>query len=390
VGDDVNATMLDQLADMTRAVSTYVRPAEDIQAKVAGLYAKVSNPVLSNLKIVASNGVQFSEVYPTQLPDLFQGGQIVVLGRYTGKGPAAITLSGQIGKETKEFVYEFTFPEKTGDERNFVEQLWARRKVGFMLDQIRANGEKKELVDEVVVLAKKYGITTPYTSYLIVPDGVAPTAGPGGPRPVFGGFQGGGGGMVPPALRTAGGKGQASTEEFARAGNNKPGNLAGKRDAFEDDRLGKDAVAGGRALAEAKEKKAAYDDARRALNRGDREGVQAGKLGVDLSIQTQNLRNQSRLEETAAKNVLGRNVLEVGGVWIDEGFVADTKAVTVKAQSEAYFAILQRHAKVKDVFQLGNHVVWVTPSGVALVVDTTTGQETMSDAEIDKLFVAKK
>ena len=43
-----------------------------------------------------------------------------------------------------------------------------------MLDQIRANGEKKELVDEVVALAKKYGITTPYTSYLVVPDGPMP------------------------------------------------------------------------------------------------------------------------------------------------------------------------------------------------------------------------
>ena len=45
-----------------------------------------------------------------------------------------------------------------------------------MLDQIRVNGEKKELVDEVVALAKKYGITTPYTSYLIVPDAAVPVA----------------------------------------------------------------------------------------------------------------------------------------------------------------------------------------------------------------------
>src|SRR5262249_20851896 len=35
VGDDVNATLLDQLAERTRAVSTYVRPQEDIEAKVS-------------------------------------------------------------------------------------------------------------------------------------------------------------------------------------------------------------------------------------------------------------------------------------------------------------------------------------------------------------------
>ena len=31
-------------------------------------------------------------------------------------------------------------------------------------------------MDEVVLLAKRYGITTPYTSYLVVPDGPMPVA----------------------------------------------------------------------------------------------------------------------------------------------------------------------------------------------------------------------
>src|SRR5205085_9465120 len=186
--------MLDRLAEGTRALATYVRPAEDIEAKTSGLVAKISNPVLTDLKVVTTGDVSLSEMYPGQLPDLFHGGQLVVLGRYTGKGPSAIKLTGKVGMETKEFVYELTFPEKTKAEREFVEHLWARRKVGYLLDQIRANGEKKELIDEVTALAKKYGIATPYTSYLIVPDapaavaslgrGVAkPTgaAGPGGP-----------------------------------------------------------------------------------------------------------------------------------------------------------------------------------------------------------------
>src|SRR6202011_391395 len=102
---------------------------------------------------------------------------------YRGQGPAALTLSGMVGKEKKEYVYETTFPQKTNDDKAFVEDLWARRKVGYLLDQIRANGEKKELVDEVVSLAKKYGIATPYTSYLVVPDAPIPVASPGPGRP---------------------------------------------------------------------------------------------------------------------------------------------------------------------------------------------------------------
>jgi Ca-activated chloride channel family protein len=45
---------------------------------------------------------------------------------------------------------------------------------------------------------------------------------------------------------------------------------------------------------------------------------------------------------------------------------------------------------VKDVFLLGNHLVWLTPSGTALVIDAGDGKDKLGDEEIDRLFVAKK
>jgi Ca-activated chloride channel family protein len=397
VGDDVNATMLDQLADQTRAVSTYVRPAEDIEVKVSSLYSKISNPVLANLKLSTSNDVNLVEVYPPQLPDLFHGGQLVVLGRFSGKGPAAVTLTGNVGMETREFVYETTFPDKTTEDKSFVEHLWARRKVGYLLDQIRANGEKKELVEETVALAKKYGIATPYTSYLIVPDAPVPVvnAGPGRP-PVA--FNLRGGAAVPAGLASP--DPQSATPQkvadFAKGVQKKPGELSKSRGDFEEGYLrraatGKDKPEGEkRALQEALERKAANDQANKALANRDRDGVQTGKLGVDLSIQSNNLRSQDRLTRTAQRNVYSRNCLEIGGVWIDEGFDPKMKTVTVKAMSDAYFRILEKQPKVKEVFQLGNYLVWVTPSGTALVIDANDGKEKLADDEIDQLFVAGK
>jgi Ca-activated chloride channel family protein len=393
VGEDVNASMLDRLAEQTRAISTYVREAEDIEAKVSGLYGKISNPVLTNLKLTVGPNVKLAEVYPPQLPDLFHGTQLVVLGRYTGKGHVAVKLTGNVGKEVKEFVYETTFPEKTGEDKNFVEDLWARRKVGYMLDQIRVNGEKKELVDEVVALAKRYGISTPYTSYLIVPDApVTAVRRPGrdgfAPAP-----------FLPPGLAAprAGGP-QAKVADFAKE---LKGDLGGARGKIEDDRLNKAPApvngetpqaqaAASDKLKEEKNTKKALEQARYFLNRRQLEDVQAGQLGVDLSLQTNNLRNQTRLSQTAVRRVQNRNCLEVGGVWIDEGFDPKMKTVTVKAQSAAYFRILERHAKVRQVYQLGNHIVWVTPSNMALVVDASNGVTTLSDAAIDELFVRPK
>jgi Ca-activated chloride channel homolog len=394
VGDDVNAALLDQLAEQTRAVSTYVRPAEDIEVKASSLYSKVSQPTLTNLKLTAGQNVRLSEVYPPQLPDLFYGGQVVVLGRYSGQGPAAVTLNGMVGTEQREFVYELNLAPRGGEEREFVEHLWARRKVGYLLDQVRLNGEKKELIDEVTALAKKYGIATPYTSYLIVPDApasVLSTArGANGPVP----------GATPPAL--GGGRWGAaggvvgkpdSVTEFARRAQLQRGGLAGNRDAFEEQRLRAGVAAGedpGRQLAEAIDKKAAFDLAKDALSKREQFHVQTGKLGVDLAVEANNLKSQARLTLTGQRKVAGRTCLEIGGVWIDDGFDAKMATLTVKAQSPAYFRILERQPQVRDVFRLGNYVLWVTPSRTALVIDTSEGKEELTDAEIDRLFAAGK
>ena len=176
VGDDVNAALLDKIAENTKALSTYVRPAEDSETKVTGLYGKISHPVLANVRLTTSDNIKVYDIYPPQMPDLFFGSQLVVIGKYSGNGPAAVKIAGQVGKETREFAYDVNFPPKTDGDREFVEHLWARRKVGFLLDQIRINGEQKELMDEMLTMAKKYGIATPYTSYLIVPDAPVPVA----------------------------------------------------------------------------------------------------------------------------------------------------------------------------------------------------------------------
>lgn len=403
VGDDVNTVLLDGLADNTKAVSTYVRESEDIEAKVSSLYSKISNPVLANLKLTVGAGVTLNEVYPPHLPDLFHGSQLVVFGRYSGKGPTTVTLTGTIGKETREFVYELNFADKTASDKAFVEDLWARRKVGFLLDQMRVNGESKEVVEEVVRLAKRYGITTPYTSHLLVPD--HPTLPMGRAMPFDPRWQGASGGMsnlgmmgmsgmgVPQALAPRGpAAGAIPVAEFAKQLEK---DVAKERLDQETKRLS------------GKAKKAVdgrdRDEARRALDaqsalqkaqaaiRGNRlREVQSGTLGVDFAVHNNALRSQNQLGRTASRFVQNRNCIDVGGVWIDDGFNAKMETVTVKAMSTAYFRILERQPQVREVFQLGNYVVWVTPSGKALVIDQANGAEALADADIDRLFVAQK
>ncbi|MGL6075643.1 MAG: VIT domain-containing protein [Fimbriiglobus sp.] len=413
VGDDVNAAMLDQLSESTKAISTYVRPSEDIEAKAAALQAKISRPAMTNVKLTTTN-IKLHEIYPVKLPDLFHGGQMVVLGRYSGDGDAVVRLSGMVGSEERELVYELKFPRRTEENRDFVEQLWARRKVGFLLDQIRLNGDSKEIVEEITKLAMKYGIATPYTSFLVVPDGPMPVI--GGQSPMLQGFRGTGpggesGGIGGSAFPNGlggfgggfGGGGPAKrVEDYAKEQAAKSLPAAGpasgvaatrgvEQEKAIDEALKKSENKDDRdKLTKAKEENRSLETARGNFERRQVLQNQQGKTGVDLAITAGNLRNQDRLALTANQKVNGRNVIEVGGVWMDERYDPKQKAVTVKAQSEAYFRILEKQPKMKEVFRLGNYLLWITPNGTVLVIDGNSGQDKLPDADIDAMFIAPK
>lgn len=194
VGYDVNTFLIDQLAEKTNAVADYITPGENIETVVSSFFDKVAEPLLTNVQL-QWQGVKVSEVYPKRLPDLFQGTDLVVLGRYRNPGEGFLTLSGRHQEQKFEFSADIRFPE--AEEGNaFIAPLWASRKIGFLLDEIRLHGENQELVDEIVRLSKKYGIVTPYTSYLAreeapllaqpVPGQPAPSqTPPGGMHPFY-------------------------------------------------------------------------------------------------------------------------------------------------------------------------------------------------------------
>jgi len=165
VGFDVNTRLLDGLAKENHAFSDYISPQENIEEKVSVFYEKVRYPVMSNIEY-SFRGVETHALSPQRLPDLFKGGQIILAGRYRDGGRATLVLRGQIGNEQQELHYDFAFPRQERD-RDFVARLWATRRAGDLLEEIRLQGENSELKNEVIVLAKEFGLVTPYTSYLV-------------------------------------------------------------------------------------------------------------------------------------------------------------------------------------------------------------------------------
>ncbi|HLM59402.1 MAG TPA: VIT and VWA domain-containing protein, partial [Pyrinomonadaceae bacterium] len=168
VGYDVNTQLLDKLAAENSGAADYIEPKEDLEIKVSNFFTKVSSPVLSDLAI-DFGGAQTEYVYPRKITDLFKGGQITLIGRYKNDRDlqnTVLRLTGKSGTENRAFNYQnLDFPLRA-ENNDFLPRLWATRRVGWLLEQIRANGETKELRDEIAGLGTRYGIVTPYTSYL--------------------------------------------------------------------------------------------------------------------------------------------------------------------------------------------------------------------------------
>jgi Ca-activated chloride channel family protein len=168
VGYDVNTRLLDKLAEENSGTADYVEPKEDLEIKVSNFFTKVNSPVLTDLEL-DFGGVQTELTYPRQLTDIFKGSQLTIIGRYRNSNDLnniTLHLKGKTGRETRTFNYpNLDFPMRA-DKNEFLPRLWATRRVGWLIEQIRSNGDNRELRDEIVDLGTRYGIVTPYTSYL--------------------------------------------------------------------------------------------------------------------------------------------------------------------------------------------------------------------------------
>lgn len=180
VGYDVNSRLLDKLARSNHGQTEYVRPNEDIESRVSRLYQRIESPVLTGVQITLAlagaseaDGPVLNRIYPGEPLDLFAGDQTVVVGRYRQSGSGQLRLQGNLRGEPTSYAFAVELPEQTDDDsHSFVGKLWATRRVGEIIDQIDLKGKNEELITELVQLARKHGILTPYTSFLAEEQGV--------------------------------------------------------------------------------------------------------------------------------------------------------------------------------------------------------------------------
>jgi Ca-activated chloride channel family protein len=172
VGYDVNTTLLDSLSYDHHGTATYVAPGENLESKISEFYSRIASPALTNVKLEL-DGLDEYELMPREIPDLFHNHEVFICGRYKGHAPGRVTVKVTGTGDDAQRTYTANVTPVAGADSASSARLWATRKVSWLIDQVRLKGDNKELVDEIERLATRFGIVTPYTSYLITEPGMA-------------------------------------------------------------------------------------------------------------------------------------------------------------------------------------------------------------------------
>ncbi len=347
VGYDVNTHLLDTLSEQSKAASAYIEPSEDLEVIVSAFFDKIDSPVLSDLDLKLS-GAGTYDVFPKELPDLFKGSQLLVVGRYRNPGEYRLVLSGLVDEKDTVFEYNVDLPH-SDRSNDFLPRIWASRKVGYLLDQIRLHGEDRELKEEVIELAKKFGIVTPYTSYLVAED-------------------------------------EEFGEHYSRTSGRRTRNMLGAIPAPSAepnyDRSRPEAPRGvARELYQLKESKD-------LPSAGSLRGVQEGKEAVIVSKNVNKLKRQDVVTDSFSSEIRyvgSKTFYLIDETWIDSEYVEGQPALKIKYGSAAYFQLLDELPEIGKYFSLGKNLIICWEEDICLKIGSA-GISEADDQELSNML----
>jgi Ca-activated chloride channel family protein len=331
VSADVNSTLIERLAVEGRGTAHFVRAGENVERPVSLLASRLTNPVLTNVRVTV-DGVRLMQVLPAGSLDIFAGQDLVLLARYEGDGNAMVRIEGRSSEGRVSWTSRSEFSRRAR-QNAFVPRLWAAQRIGWLAAEKRRNGGNREMDEEIKSLGERYGIPTEFSSYLVVEPGMDVRRARAD-RSIIGGI---GSGRIAPTV-TGAATADATTPPPAAA----PMPTANEA-RFEQSR---------QAALQRETKTLAAIDSMAPMQQGMRQ------IGA-------------------------RQFTQQGTVWVDQQYSKKQVLVQVKAFSPLYFELLDKLDGLKEALTIGDEVI-VSGKRVAIQVGST-GLERMSAQQLDDL-----
>ncbi|MGH7585245.1 MAG: VIT domain-containing protein [Gemmatimonadales bacterium] len=304
IGTDVNTYLLERLARDGHGSPEFITPGASVETAIGALADRIRFPALADLRIVSSP-VRLEGLAPAQIPDLFAGEEMVLVGRYRGEGQGDIVIEGRRGGRTERMTVRAEFP-RHGEENAFVSRLWATRRIGELSRQLRLEGPNPEVIEEIRTIALRHGILSEYTSYLVLEPGMDPRN-PGTPMPM--------------PLDRAAAPGAIGNAPAAQSGAN--------------------------AFARAEESQAMA----KSSSLADVDALARRRSDQLLA------RDGGESERAVTRQVGGRTFVSRDGIWTDALHQPGREVVKVKPYGKAYFELVRALPEIVPALQAGDRVI---------------------------------
>jgi Ca-activated chloride channel family protein len=136
-------------------------------------FDRVSHPALTNITI-DWGGMNATEVFPAEIPDLFVGRPVILSGKFTGNGTANVRVKGKVANETEEIPLTLNL-DTVAAANPALRPIWARHKIADLAD--RATWDTTtDLATPIRTLALEHNLMSAFTAFIAV-DATKPTEG---------------------------------------------------------------------------------------------------------------------------------------------------------------------------------------------------------------------
>ena len=171
VGDSVNRYLLEALARVGRGTCAILTLDDASERAADDLFQRIEHPALTDVKISWDGGA-VADLQPNPLPDVYVGRPVTLIGRYKGKAPARVRVSGRAGNRPFEAELGVDVETKVAA----LGALWARAKITGLYDAMLGSGDPREFAQEIRTVALRHGLLSEYTSFVAV-DSLSQTSG---------------------------------------------------------------------------------------------------------------------------------------------------------------------------------------------------------------------
>lgn len=166
VGSEVNRGLLEQLAENTGGLASFLSAGDDFDRQARAFRRKVTRPAASDLALAVDGGGVY-DVEPVTLPPLYHGTPLRVYARYRSPGPAGVTVRGRVGGKDVAWTANVLLPERQDTDPE-IERMWAWHRVDRLLKEADRTGSREGVAGEIVRLGEAYSIATEHTSFIVL------------------------------------------------------------------------------------------------------------------------------------------------------------------------------------------------------------------------------